>query len=367
MADKMLAEWFWVDRWVGSSAFGLNIAARGLYREMLSQAWRRGGALPNDHDQIRRICAVTRAEWKRTWPFVERFWRVEGDTLVNDTQLEVYAEARLRADKTRTRAVAGAEGRWSHKSDGKSRQERIEKARAIATHTKEQWQALVAFCGGRCLCCGSVGPITKDHVVPVSSGGSDGIDNLQPLCTACNSGKSGNADYRTSVAGFEEFLNDILAEASKAQAMPKQSVRSTHAMPSDLRSPVSDLPPLKSSGGAPSPNARSKHPAFRGQRVVMFDWQLADLLGLLGPHAEGFAFDEWLDALDKRCLAEDIVPPVRDGGVWLRAELLAEAKRRGLPLREVSAPNARPTPADEDAMWAAVAKAGPSRRPYDRP
>src|SRR3990167_325190 len=90
---KLLAEWFWTDRWIGSSAFGLPLEARGLYREMLTQAWRRGARLPNDHDQIRRMAGVTKSEWRRTWPFVERFWRVDGDGLVNDTQLEIYADA----------------------------------------------------------------------------------------------------------------------------------------------------------------------------------------------------------------------------------------------------------------------------------
>jgi uncharacterized protein YdaU (DUF1376 family) len=62
---KLLAEWFWVDRWTGSTAFGLPLEARGLYREMLSQAWRRGGRLPNDHDQIRRIVGASEKEWRR--------------------------------------------------------------------------------------------------------------------------------------------------------------------------------------------------------------------------------------------------------------------------------------------------------------
>ena len=58
-AEKLLAEWFWIDRWMGSSAFGLPIEIRGLYREMLSQAWRRGARLPNDHEQIKRMTGVT--------------------------------------------------------------------------------------------------------------------------------------------------------------------------------------------------------------------------------------------------------------------------------------------------------------------
>lgn len=113
-ADKLLAEWFWTDRWMGSSAFLLPLEARGLYREMLTQAWRRGAQLPNDHEAIRRAVGSSEKEWTRAWPLVERFWRVQGDTLVNDTQLLVYADAKERSDKNVERAKKAAQARHGH-------------------------------------------------------------------------------------------------------------------------------------------------------------------------------------------------------------------------------------------------------------
>lgn len=113
--DKLLAEWFWTDRWMGSSAFGLPMEARGLYREMLTQAWRRECRIPNDHEAIQRFTGCTRAEWKRCWPKVERYWRVDGDSLVNDTQLEVYERAVSGAAKASERAAAAAHARWGRK------------------------------------------------------------------------------------------------------------------------------------------------------------------------------------------------------------------------------------------------------------
>lgn len=109
---KLLAEWFWTDRWMGSSAFLLPMEARGLYREMLTQAWRRGAALPNDHAQIQRATGCTAAEWRRAWPRIEHFWRVDGALLVNDTQVEVYRDAVAREEAKTRRGKAGADARW---------------------------------------------------------------------------------------------------------------------------------------------------------------------------------------------------------------------------------------------------------------
>ena len=81
-----------------------------MYREMLTQAWRRGARLPNDPEAIRRVIGATMREWTRCWPKIATFWRVDGDFLVNDTQLEIYAEARARRDKASERGRKGAEG-----------------------------------------------------------------------------------------------------------------------------------------------------------------------------------------------------------------------------------------------------------------
>lgn len=86
--------------------------ARGLYREMLTQAWRRGAKLPDDHETIRRAIAATEDEWQRSWPRVAPFWRSVDGWLVNDTQLEIYRECLERAEVNAARAVKAANARW---------------------------------------------------------------------------------------------------------------------------------------------------------------------------------------------------------------------------------------------------------------
>jgi uncharacterized protein YdaU (DUF1376 family) len=115
MPAKLLAEWFWTDRWIGSSGFLLPMEARGVYREMLTQAWRRGAKLPNDHEAIRRAIGATNAEWKRSWPKVSGFWRVDGTDLVNDTQRAVYAETMDLSEKRSAAGRLGNDARWGYR------------------------------------------------------------------------------------------------------------------------------------------------------------------------------------------------------------------------------------------------------------
>jgi 5-methylcytosine-specific restriction endonuclease McrA len=77
---------------------------------------------------------------------------------------------------------------------------RARKLAAKGSHTNKEWQALKAFYGYRCLCCGKSEPevkLTRDHVIPLTQGGTDSIDNVQPLCARCNSKKNNkHIDYR---------------------------------------------------------------------------------------------------------------------------------------------------------------------------
>jgi 5-methylcytosine-specific restriction endonuclease McrA len=67
-----------------------------------------------------------------------------------------------------------------------------------------EWLNLLERCKFRCLSCGvrSVEisePLQADHVIPVSKGGSNLIENIQPLCGPCNRAKRVKTiDYRTT-------------------------------------------------------------------------------------------------------------------------------------------------------------------------
>lgn len=66
--------------------------------------------------------------------------------------------------------------------------------------TIAEWKAVLLRYApdGRCLACGQSRPLTMDHVVPLSRGGANTPDNLQPLCRSCNTRKGRSIiDYRT--------------------------------------------------------------------------------------------------------------------------------------------------------------------------
>lgn len=88
---------------------------------------------------------------------------------------------------------------------------RSRKKGSAGSHTFEEWLLLKAFYEYMCLCCKRQEPeikLTEDHIVPLSRGGSDNIDNIQPLCQRCNTSKSAKTINYMLLKGGETQNSD---------------------------------------------------------------------------------------------------------------------------------------------------------------
>ena len=70
----------------------------------------------------------------------------------------------------------------------KQKRRALEKG-AEGSFTAEQWIELVKRHSGKCAICKQIKKLTIDHIKALTKGGSNYIENIQPLCIGCNSRK----------------------------------------------------------------------------------------------------------------------------------------------------------------------------------
>jgi hypothetical protein len=60
-----------------------------------------------------------------------------------------------------------------------------------------------------CIYCGAGGPLTTEHILPISCGGPDIADNAIRVCRACNSAKGGKRLYEWKGIGAKDEIPRI--------------------------------------------------------------------------------------------------------------------------------------------------------------
>lgn len=108
-----------------------------------------------------------------------------------------------RGDNRQKKNAADKEYRKSHPASREYNAINLARRRArlrnaVGKVSAREWRDILNFYDNTCLSCGRNDiKLTLDHIVPLISGGSNSVDNVQPLCGSCNSRKSRKTiDYR---------------------------------------------------------------------------------------------------------------------------------------------------------------------------
>lgn len=100
---------------------------------------------------------------------------------------------------------------------------RAKKRAAFGTVTIKEWELIKKENGYTCASCGEREPnitLTQDHIVPLSRGGPNLSNNIQPLCMWCNAKKHTRTIYFKQ--GFE--IKDMDAIPSEYLKIDKQKI-----------------------------------------------------------------------------------------------------------------------------------------------
>ena len=99
-ATMRLMGLFWhIDRWRKSTAYtDMTLEQQGAYRNLLDEAWLRGGTLPSDERILAKACGDA-TRWKALRAVVLARFRKVGNGWHNDTLDDVLALSVKRAEK----------------------------------------------------------------------------------------------------------------------------------------------------------------------------------------------------------------------------------------------------------------------------
>ena len=220
----------------------MNAIEFGCATRLLMHQWIEGH-ITDDLAILARVCRLTLPEMQEAWPIVGQFFpEIEPGKRANRfmySQRQVLNAEREHKQGAGRGAVKKRWGSDISPCGSESRSQRLAEARKKATHTPEEWSAMLAFCGEQCLRCGAVNcKFVKDHITPIYQGGSDGIENIQPLCSKCNSSKGPEStDYRPD--GWKNACGKPTERLPKATESLQESETETESDKEQEQKPLS--------------------------------------------------------------------------------------------------------------------------------
>ncbi|MFA6314995.1 MAG: NUMOD3 domain-containing DNA-binding protein [Candidatus Paceibacterota bacterium] len=108
------------------------------------------------------------------------------------TKNPMYGKGYRQIGKNNPSYKHGLSNTSQYKSNMSHRWRRMTTRNTEGSHTIQEWEELKKEFHYMCLCCKRIEPeiiLTQDHIIPTIQGGTDYINNIQPLCRSCNSRK----------------------------------------------------------------------------------------------------------------------------------------------------------------------------------
>lgn len=158
--------------------------AKGKYEEWLEpegllkiEGWARDGLTDEQIANNMGIRRETLIEWKKKYPNISN--TIKRGKEVVDRQVENALLKRALGysytEVTKERIVDTGQK---------------ERHGGMSELTEKEWEFAIKYFGGNCCYCGKEMTLpTKDHVIPLNSGGSLCRNNVVPCCKSCNSAK----------------------------------------------------------------------------------------------------------------------------------------------------------------------------------
>ncbi len=216
MSNKSPAFQFYPNDWLSSpKIMMMTPAEEGAYIRLLAICWANDG-LPDDD---KRLAVLSRLgeDWSEgSGDKIRACFTAKDGQLINE---RLAAERKKQKEWSKKSSKGGTNSQKKRLKDvpKATRAQRLKAAREKGTHTDQEWLAIIEICGDKCVKCGASRKelygevLLRDHIKPICIGGSDAIDNIQPMCRNCNAGKGiEDKDYRPN--GWRQSLTKLLTK-----------------------------------------------------------------------------------------------------------------------------------------------------------
>ena len=141
---------------------------------------------PSDY-KVRKFCSMECSKQNMTFSALKRMVKIRCKRCKKIFSVPKNKVKRKKYCSKKCMLVPEAEQILTRRHNSKIRKYRIKNI--IGSYRKVEWEKLKKKNKYTCLCCGQKEPkikLTIDHIIPVSRGGTNYINNLQPLCSKCN-------------------------------------------------------------------------------------------------------------------------------------------------------------------------------------